>query len=276
MGRLKDMYYIYKYTNKQNGHCYIGQTNNLNRRIREHRSCAFNKKSTSYSDLIHKKIREYGEESFEIEVLEKGESSDQNYINERERYFIELNESFCGTGKGYNRDLGGSKKSEGVLTQEQIKTLKAEILQGVSYYELENKYNISASFISSINHGIYYFDESQTYPLFQYYKKDEDYDELIDLLVNSNLSLSQIAQQLNLGYSTVKKINAGTLRKGLYPSYPIRKINRADRIKQKLLTTNMSVKEIAKEIGCSEETVRRINKGEVYFENKYTYPLRNL
>jgi len=28
-----------------------------------------------------------------------------------------------------------------------------------------------------------------------------------------------------MGYSTVKKINAGTLRKGLYPNYPIRKMD---------------------------------------------------
>ena len=53
------MYYIYCYTNKINQHKYVGQTNNYNRRIREHRSCAFNKNASSYNDLIHKKIREY-------------------------------------------------------------------------------------------------------------------------------------------------------------------------------------------------------------------------
>lgn len=52
-----------------------------------------------------------------------------------------------------------------------------------------------------------------------------------------------------MGYSTVKKINAGTLRKGLYPTYPIRKKNvreiRADNIKQLLATTTLSNLKIA-------------------------------
>lgn len=64
------MNYIYCYTNKINQHKYVGQTNNLNRRIREHKSCSFNENSTSYNDLIHKKIREYGIDNFSIEVLE--------------------------------------------------------------------------------------------------------------------------------------------------------------------------------------------------------------
>ena len=55
------MYYIYCYTNKINQHKYVGQTNNYKRRIREHHSCAFNSNASSYNDLIHKKIREYGE-----------------------------------------------------------------------------------------------------------------------------------------------------------------------------------------------------------------------
>ena len=44
------MYYIYCYTNKLNNHKYVGQTNNYERRIREHRSCAFNEKGNSYND----------------------------------------------------------------------------------------------------------------------------------------------------------------------------------------------------------------------------------
>lgn len=36
--------YIYSYINKLNGHRYIGKTNNIERRRREHKSIAFNKK----------------------------------------------------------------------------------------------------------------------------------------------------------------------------------------------------------------------------------------
>lgn len=275
------MYYIYCYTNKINGHKYVGQTNNLSRRIREHRSCALNPKASSYNDLIHVKMREYGIENFTIEVLEKLYTNNINIVNEREQFWIAEKNSFRGNGCGYNSDLGGRNRlRNSILSLEQLRNLKMEIKQGTPYYELERKYNISPSFISSINTGVYFHDEKEEYPLFRYYKSDEDYDELIDLLLNSTLSLAEIARQLNIGYSTVKKINAGTLRNGLYPTYPIRtrdvRAIRADNIKNDLLTSAMTQQEIADLHGVSKSTVKRINSGECFVDTKHTYPLRNL
>lgn len=274
------MHYIYCYTNKTNGHKYVGQTNNIKRRIREHRSCATNPLASSYNDLIHQKIRQYGEENFSIEVLETLYSDDQQEVNLREQHWIEKLQTFRGTGLGYNSDKGGSRRYSNVLAEEQLLTLKEEIKSGVPFIDLQNKYQISASFISAINHGTYFFDENETYPLFKYYKSDEDYDELIDLLLNSSLSLANIAKQLNMGESTVKKINEGRLRPGLYPSYPIRKKSvyamKADRIKDLLLNSNLSKQEIMKAVDCSSETVRRINIGESHKDSMLSYPLRNL
>lgn len=275
------MYYIYCYTNKQNNHKYVGQTNNFKRRIREHRSCAFNEKASSYNDLIHQKIREYGEENFEISLLEKLYTDDIKIINEREQYWIKELETYCGWGKGYNKDLGGGRRAySSILSQEQLKEVKEKIKNGVAYFDIEEEYNISASFISSINSGTYFYDEKETYPLYKYYKEDSDYDELIDLLLNSEYSLKRISEMLELGYSTVKKINAGTLRKGLYPTYPIRNKTanemRADKIKNFLMTTDLSNKEIAQIVNASEETVRRIKIGECFRDEKLSYPLKNL
>lgn len=145
---------------------------------------------------------------------------------------------------------------------------------------MEKCFSISASFISSINNGVYFFDENESYPLYKYYKDDDDYDELIDLLLNSDYSLKKISEMLEIGHSTVKKINAGTLRKGLYPTYPIRKKSanefRADKIKELLMTTNKSNKEIAEMVNSSEETVRRIKNGKTFKDDKLSYPLKNL
>lgn len=178
-------------------------------------------------------------------------------------------------------DYGGNNKLPlNILSEKQIINLKEEIKQGISYLDLQEKYNISASFISSINQGIYFHDNTIEYPLYKYYKEDNDYDELIDLLLNSEYSLSQIAKMLNIGYSTVKKINAGTLRHGLYPNYPIRKKSanemRADKIKNLLLNTDMTNSQIAKMVGSSEETVRRVKIGAVFKDNSLSYPLSNL
>lgn len=279
MGEIT-MHYIYCYTNKINGHKYVGQTNNMKRRIREHRSCAVNPLASSYNDLIHQKIRQYGEENFDIEVLEILYTNDQQEVNKREQYWIDKLQSFRGTGLGYNGDKGGSRRYSNVLSEEQLQTLKEEIKQGVPFIDLQEKYKISPSFISSINHGTYFFDENETYPLFKYYKSNEDYDELIDLLLNSSLSLATIAKQLNMGESTVKKINEGKLRVGLYPTYPIRKKSvyamKADEIKDLLLNTSLTRQEIIEATGSSAETIRRINIGQSHKDPTLSYPLRNL
>lgn len=275
------MFYIYCYTNKINNHKYVGQTNNFKRRIREHRSCAFNEKASSYEDLIHQKIRQYGEENFEISLIEKLYTEDIEEVNKREQYWIQKLNTYCGNGEGYNMDLGGGRKARSsILTPEELKEVKQKIKDGVPYIDIEEDYNISTAFISSINNGVYFFDENEKYPLYKYYKNDEDYDELIDLLLHSEYSLKYIAEMLEMGYSTVKKINAGILRHGLYPTYPIRTKSanemRADKIKNFLMTTKYSNKEIANLTKSSEETVRRINVGICFKDEQLSYPLRNL
>ena len=64
------IFYIYQYLNLINNKVYIGQTNNIDRRIREHKSNSFNSKSVNYNNIIHKAIRKYGYENFEITILE--------------------------------------------------------------------------------------------------------------------------------------------------------------------------------------------------------------
>lgn len=119
------MNYIYCYTNKINLHRYIGQTNNLNRRIREHRSSANNSKSLAYNLLFHKKLREYGEENFQIEVLEILYDASQKEVDEREKYWIQSKNSYCLYGKGYNMTLGGNSGiNPSRFSPEQIKTIK--------------------------------------------------------------------------------------------------------------------------------------------------------
>ena len=178
-------------------------------------------------------------------------------------------------------DLGGGRRGySSILSSNELQLLKKWIKEGKPYLEIEEYFAISASFISSINNGIYFYDENEKYPLYKYYKDDEDYNELIDLLLNSEYSLKKISEMLEIGYSTVKKINAGTLRKGLYPTYPIRSKSanemRADKIKKFLMTTDLSNKQIAEIVNSSEETVRRIKIGECFKDEKLSYPLKNL
>ena len=51
------MYYIYRYTNKNNGKSYIGQTNNIQKRKNGHRSSAYNQKDHDYNNAFHAALR---------------------------------------------------------------------------------------------------------------------------------------------------------------------------------------------------------------------------
>lgn len=277
------MYYIYCYTNRINGHKYVGQTNNLKRRQREHKSTSYNPKSSSYNDLIHQKMRQYGYDNFDFEVLEIIFSDNIAIANQQERFWVKELDTYCGHGKGYNRDLGGNQPEHSrVVSKEDILIIKQKIKEKTPFLDIQKEFNISAAFVSSINHGVYYYDEQEQYPLCKYYKEDEEYDELIELLANTDMSFGKIAEQLHMGYSTIKKINAGTLRPELYPTHPIRKKNFFQRAKErqslakKMLIEGKTFSEVADATEYKMETIRRINKGELYFDSSLHYPLSNL
>lgn len=72
---------IYKFTCKINGKIYIGQTNSITTRLREHLK--------SNTDMpLYNDIKKYGIDKFKFEVLEF--ISDISKLNEREQYFIDL------------------------------------------------------------------------------------------------------------------------------------------------------------------------------------------
>lgn len=257
---------------------YVGQTNNLSRRMREHKSTSYNSKSCSYNDLIHKKIREYGWDNFKLEILE--ENIPQELINIREMYWIKEKQSYVGFGFGYNQTLGGQDSfNAGIkcLSEEELIDVKIKIKKGTPYNEIIKQYSISKTFLSNLNYGLYDKKEDEVYPLYKWYKSDDEYELLIQLLLESELSFSEISSYLGVGVSTVKKINYGKLRPGLYKEYPIRKISPQDKksliVKDLLINTDYSFKKIMELAGVSDETVRRINIGETHKEN-IQYPLR--
>ena len=94
---------IYKITNKLNGKVYIGQSNNIERRFKEH----INKRTTAWSS-IRPAILKYGVENFSFEVLEECSIEE---LNKREEYWIKYYGSFG--EKGYNLNPGGDQSSLG-------------------------------------------------------------------------------------------------------------------------------------------------------------------
>ena len=149
------MGFIYKIKNKINSKIYIGlTTNSVVNRFKQHLYESFNSNSKGYNFVLHKAIRKYGEENFEIDIIEEVEDEK---LQLREQYWIDFFNSIIPFG--YNMTYGGegtvkyNKKqilqwwNEG-MSSEQIKnicgihytTLKKILIEYNCYDELEDKH----------------------------------------------------------------------------------------------------------------------------------------
>lgn len=105
---------IYLITNKINGKQYVGQTiQSPEIRFLYHLNYA-NKESNLSNMPLAKAINKYGRENFELSILEKCE---ENIIDEREKYYIELYDTF---NKGYNATKGGKDGAKIELDMEKV------------------------------------------------------------------------------------------------------------------------------------------------------------
>lgn len=96
------MGYIYKITNKVNNKVYIGKTvNSIQHRWNNHLDAQKNKRANY---LLYKAMDKYGIENFTIDQVEK---CDNSLLNEREKYWIKIFNSYCANGCGYNMTIGG-------------------------------------------------------------------------------------------------------------------------------------------------------------------------
>lgn len=98
---------IYKYENKKNGHCYIGQSINLQSRHYDHLSAAFNENAKDYNSQFHQAVRKYGGyDAFDYEIIAELEPEEYNKetLNNLERFFIKYYDSYH---NGYNATPGG-------------------------------------------------------------------------------------------------------------------------------------------------------------------------
>ncbi len=214
--------FIYCYTNKVNGKKYIGQSNNPERRKREHKSRAFDSKHSDYNMPFYAAIRKYGFDSFDYEILLETPTPNEDEI----RLISELGSLVH--EHGYNVQMGGQENNQYMksLTDKEASQLREDLKTEVSIKSLVEKYSISETLISNINNGLKYFSKEESYPIRKRYKGDSEYEELLYLLKETELSFREIAERVNMAQSSVKKINYGTMRKGLSESYPIRPYKR--------------------------------------------------
>lgn len=133
---------IYKIVNKKNGKTYIGQTENVYKRWKEHVNNS-NSALRGYTEL-YLDMNKLGIEMFEFEIIE--ECKKEELYDLEVKYIKEYN-SYTGfeNSNGYNLSLGG-KGSKGLKKTKESIELTASKLRGRKYvFTEEHKKHISES-----------------------------------------------------------------------------------------------------------------------------------
>ena len=110
---------IYKIENLNNGKIYIGQSNNIQRRFKEHQT-----KGAISKIPVDTAIQKYGSGNFSFEILEECSLEE---LNTKESYWINIYEADI---SGYNCNKGGdqasigSQNSNAKLTEEDVITIR--------------------------------------------------------------------------------------------------------------------------------------------------------
>ena len=169
----------------------------------------------------------------EIQDIQKRLLNDEEYDDIEKIYAPKLKRTFLvniNTGANfYNPEFNYplKKNAKSRFSQKEIRAIKEKIKAGIKYSEIQKEFNIkSAGFISMINTGKYFFSEEDIYPLCdksgQKAANEIWIQGIIKDILETNLSLANIAKKWEKSYSTVKNINSGRSHRKENYSYPLR------------------------------------------------------
>lgn len=241
---------IYKITNKLNGKCYIGQTNNIQSRFSDHKRMG--SAEEEQNKILYKAFKKYGVENFTFEVIEE---NIENY-NEREKYWIAYYNSE--TPCGYNMTPGGEeppvKYGENhqlaTHTKKQVDEIKRMLLEtNIPIAQIAEQFNYDRGSINRINSGVIWHDQSINYPLRPESSKEAMKKRalmIINDLQNTDLTQKEIGAKYGLGRSTITAINRGQNYKQDDIEYPIRDKKR-NRQSKSILMIDIHTNEVLKE-----------------------------
>lgn len=222
------MKYIYLYRNLINNKKYVGQTNNIERRKKQHRDDSFNNYDCNrFYQPIHCAIRKYGLENFEFKIIE--ECLEEN-ASEREQYWIKFHKTLVPGGYNLTNggEMGGNGKSR--YSEEEKEQIRTRLFNNDEINQIAIDFHCSPSFISSINCGNRFKSDKYIYPLQNKQKPDyEKYKQVVFLIKNSNIPLCKIAKMYDLARNTVSDINKGKqkfVKENFDEDFPLRKKTR--------------------------------------------------
>ena len=163
-----------------------------------------------------------------------------------------------------------------------------------SIADIAKEYDIDYSVMIEINNGVSHHVGWQKYPVRTGRKNGitlEDANEIVDLLINSEMSQKDIARKYNMSVASVSSINKGRSFYNQNYDYPLRDNYQGKIVGKRTFTPNeirelenlmknssKSLRDIAKEYECPLTTILNINKGSIkqYRNSDVEYPLRKI
>lgn len=247
------MYTIYLFKNKINNKSYVGLTNNLERRIIEHRC---HKKKTKFSYAI----RKYGIDNFDLLVLKDGIKTKKEASTYEQKYIEEYNSAILGYNMTEGGEVGsgcrGIKSPNAKITEEQAKYI---FNSDISSSELARKMGISCGIIHNIRSGRSWkhVGDAPTPAKNNNFILDEK--QVMDILQTDSTN-NEMSKKYNVAPDVISKIRRGITWKHLdrsnIPVYKKYKLTQTQ--KEEILDSKDSNVILAKKYGVTRQAIRQL------------------
>lgn len=246
---------IYEIVNLANDKKYIGSSQHLKQRNKEHFSQL--KNDNHYNKHLQRAWNKFGSDNFIFNILEYVDIPE--FLLDREQYYIDLFD-VCNISKGYNINPNSSS------------------MLGFNHSQ-ETKENFSKDRMGDMNsfYGKHHSDETKQILHEKIRGENNSHAKLIEgdvlnvykLLEEKNLSNIEIAKLFNIKENTVTQIKNGVIWKHLHHLYKCKdEMNRNQKLTEKevleiykLLENNVSYFEISKKFNISKQSISSIKKG---------------
>lgn len=188
-------YYIYVLQNKINNKIYVGQTNNLNKRRREHKA---KDRIISKHSPLYQAIQKYGFDNFEMTTIETFHLSSD--ADDAEEFWIQFFES-KNRKFGYNLASGG-RVNRGFKHSEEFK--KQQSKRKIIYYKDHKAHNYGIPMSVDAKHNL-----SQKCGGIQSSNSEFTSEEVKDIRIlysSGQYSQTELAKIHNVAVSTIGQI----------------------------------------------------------------------
>lgn len=209
---------------------YIGQTVNLKNRHYKHMKIdPWDCTLIEYNYPLSRGIRKYGENGYELIILEEVKNIDD--LNDKEIYYIKKYNTYY---DGYNQTIGGTNRVMPLYEEEKIDEVITLLKNhDVKFEDIVKQTGLSLTHIYNINSGQRRKRDNEIYPIRPSNTKgtrglkfsQEEIKKIHELLLNSNKTMKKISEEYNCNDTTIRKINKGERKAYKLDGYdyPLRK-----------------------------------------------------